>query len=187
MKLTKNEKQYIYETVMSVLEPTVRRLMEDVTILGVKMKSAIQPTMDELTDLDDAVPYNDKKLTDDIQNLYKKMFTSKYGFFLKQNNMDDRIQWSYKLDTACTNGYDGHLIMNPNFAQTVYNQCGENGIFFIILHETMHNYYNNVKHTQKIVNPSDNIIIDRQINSEIIRRWPELKDIPRQLGLLLPN
>ena len=51
---------------MSVLEPTVRRHMEDVTILGVKMKSAIQPTMDELTDLDDAVPYNDKKLTDDI-------------------------------------------------------------------------------------------------------------------------
>lgn len=41
MKLTKREKQYIYETVMSVLEPTVRRLMEDVTILGVKMKSAI--------------------------------------------------------------------------------------------------------------------------------------------------
>src|SRR5574344_1041937 len=187
MKLTKDEKQYIYETVMSVLEPTVRRLMEDVTILGVKMKSAIQPTMDELTDLDDAVPYNDKKLTDDIQNLYKKMFTSKYGFFLKQNNMDDTIQWSYKLDTACTDGYDGKLIMNPDFAQTVYNQCGENGIFFIILHETMHNYYNNVKHTQKIVNPSDNIIIDRQINSEIIRRWPELKDIPRQLGLLLPN
>ena len=73
MKLTKDEKQYIYETVMSVLEPTVRRLMEEVTILGVKMKSAVQPTMDELTDLDDAVPYNDKKLTDDIQNLYKKM------------------------------------------------------------------------------------------------------------------
>lgn len=180
------ERRVLYNRIMKELSKIVKKsLNEDVNILGVNVKSPIQQKMSDITDLDKNVPFKDKKMTDDIQAIYKKMFSTKYSYFLKENNMNQNIEWSYQIDTACTDGYDGRLIMNPEFITYIFERIGELGVQFIILHETMHNYYNNVRHAQQINSVAANISVDRLINNEIIRRWPEFKDVPTQIGALL--
>ena len=186
--MNNRQKRQLYETIMKSVAKTVKKSLNEFNIFGVEVPSLQQGKISDIDDADKPVKWNDRQITKDVQAIYDKMKTNiKFKDFMKNNNACEQIEWSYKIDTACTDGHTGRIIINPEYIATVLENAGEPGIQFIILHELMHNYYNNVKHTQKIVNPSDNIIIDRQINSEIIRRWPELKDIPRQLGLLLPN
>lgn len=162
-----------------------KRLNEDVTIMGVKMKSPIQQKMSDITDTDKDLPFKYKQPCAEIQKIYDRMWTSKYGFFLGTCNIEKTIEWSFIVSTAATDGYKGRLIMNPDFILQIYDSFGDTAVQFIILHECMHVYYNNFRHAQEITTPVANINVDRQINNEIIRRWPEFKDVPKQIGALL--
>ena len=140
-----------------------------------ELEEAVRTKDETITSLNILQEDSIKKLSDYETEIQK----------LKENNMNQNIEWSYQIDTACTDGYDGRLIINPEFITYIFERIGELGVQFIILHETMHNYYNNVRHAQQINSVAANISVDRLINNEIIRRWPEFKDVPAQIGALL--
>ena len=181
----RSTKRSVYEDIMKDFRKIVRRHLNEINIMGVEVDSAIQGKMSDLDDIDKDVPFKDRKITETVQGIYKKMFLGKYAYFMKQNKMQDTIEWSYKMNSACTDGFEGRLVMNPEFATFIYENTGDLGIQFIILHETMHNYYNNVRHAQKVDSVAANISVDRRINGEIISRWPEFKEIPEKIGALL--
>jgi hypothetical protein len=117
----------------------------------------------------------------------------KFKAFIDEN-MATKINWTYQIDTAATDGNNGMLMFNPEFAEKIYNtgagslqkgNLGEMCIQFIILHEAMHNYYHNTRHEKEINSVYDNIQSDKRINAEIIRRWPMFKEIPQLIGALL--
>ena len=53
----------------------------------------------------------------------------KFKDFLKTNNAAEQIEWSYKINTACTYGHTGRIIMNPEFMTDIYERTGELGVF----------------------------------------------------------
>lgn len=154
--------------------------------MGYQVNSLQQQKMSDIKDLDKALPFKEQQFAKQIQQIFTKMHTDpRFAQFLKQNPMNQNIQWSHMIDTACTDGHNGQLIMNPEYIQTIFNNTGELGVQFIILHETMHNYYNNTKHAREIVTVTDNILIDKQINHEIITKWPIFKPIAEKLNIIL--
>ena len=188
----------LYETIMDAISREIRNAVNEYSILGVEVDSPIQQKISDINDYlpDNNIPfqYRDitKKVNDVFQNMYKK---PEYLYFLKKWMPNANIKWSpKKVKTACTDGYDGMLIMNPDFMQQVYdatkdktpNQLNTNlGVEFIVIHEAMHNYYNKERHAQEIKTPYDNIIIDKRINHEIEMKFPKLKGIAEIIGALL--
>ena len=181
-----NKKQ-LYEKIMKSVAKTVKKaLEEDYVINGHHIDSLQQQTMDQLDDVNKPVQFKDQQIVKTVQDIYQKLFTNfKFMSFMKQNKMEPNIEWSYKTKTACTDGFKGRLVINPEFITKIYNICGEQGVQFIILHETMHNYYNNVRHAQEVNSVQANVMVDERINREIVQKWPEFKDIPRQIGAII--
>ena len=52
----------------------------------------------------------------------------KFKDFLKTNNAADQIEWSYKINTACTDGHTGRIIMNPEFMSDYFYDNSTVGI-----------------------------------------------------------
>ena len=188
-------KRKLYNSIMESISKEVKRALNEYNILGVEVDSMQQGKMSDITDIYTTIPYNQQKITKLVEDIFKTMFTiPEYITFLKKWMPDTTIEWSpKKVNTACTDGHTGRLVMNPDFMQRVVDSTAEKsidekhnlGVQFIILHEAMHNYYNIERHAQEIKTPYDNIIIDKRINNEIIQKWPKLKGIPEIIGALL--
>lgn len=184
--MNNRQKRQLYETIMKSVAKTVKKSLNEFNIFGVEVPSLQQGKISDIDDTDKPVKWNDRQITKDVQAIYDKMKTNiKFKDFMKNNNACEQIEWSYKIDTACTDGYTGRIIINPEYIVTVLENAGEPGIQFIILHELMHNYYNNVKHAAEIKTPGDNILSDRKINKDIIFRWNEFKDVIQKIGALI--
>ena len=184
--MTEKQKKQLYESIMKSVAKTVKKTLNEFNVFGVEVTSLQQGKMSDIDDTDKPVKWDDKNVTKDIQAIYDKMKTNmKFKDFLKTNNAADQIEWSYKINTACTDGHTGRIIMNPEFMTDIYERTGELGVQFIVLHELMHNYYTNVKHAAPIKAPGDNVLSDKKINKDIAFRWNEFKDIIPQIGAIL--
>lgn len=165
---------------------SVNNALNEFNIFGVEVNSMQQGKMSDIDDTDKPVKWNDKNIVKTVQDIYSKMKTNyKFKDFLNTNNACEEIEWSYKIDTACTDGHTGRIIMNPEYMTTIYDKAGELGVQFIVLHELMHNYYINVKHDSPVKTPGDNILSDRKINKDISFRWNEFKEVIPMIGALI--
>lgn len=187
-------KEELYKDIIEKVSKVVKKAINEYNIGGVEVKSMNLTKIADITDFDKPVKFEHKKIQQTVEGILQKMHNDfKFKQFLG-DNMSTHIDWTYQIDTAATDGERGMLMMNPEFAQKIYdtgastlskNNLSELCVEFVILHEAMHNYYHNTRHEKTISSVYDNIQSDKRINAEIIRRWPEFKEIPQLIGALL--
>ena len=128
--MTEKQKKQLYESIMKSVAKTVKKALDEFNVFGVEVPSLQQGKMSDIDDTDKLVKWDDKNITKDIQAIYDKMKTNiKFKDFLKTNNAAEQIEWSYKINTACTDGHTGRIIMNPEFMTDIYERTGELGVF----------------------------------------------------------
>jgi hypothetical protein len=75
----------------------------------------------DITDFDKPVKFEHQKIQKTTEDILAKMHKDfKFKSFLN-DNMSEQINWTYQIDTAATDGNTGMLMMNPEFAQKIYN------------------------------------------------------------------
>ena len=188
------QKNALYESIMKKVAVIVKKAINEYNIGGVEVNKLSLTKINDITDFDKPVKFEHQKIQKIVEGILAKMHNDfKFKAFINEN-MATKINWTYQIDTAATDGNNGMLMFNPEFAEKIYNtgagslqkgNLGEMCIQFIILHEAMHNYYHNTRHEKEINSVYDNIQSDKRINAEIIRRWPMFKEIPQLIGALL--
>lgn len=188
------QKNALYESIMKKVAVVVKKAINEYNIGGVEVNKLSLTKINDITDFDKPVKFEHQKIQKTVEGILAKMHNDfKFKAFINEN-MATKINWTYQIDTAATDGNNGMLMFNPEFAEKIYNtgagslqkgNLGEMCIQFIILHEAMHNYYHNIRHEKDINSVYDNIQSDKRINAEIIRRWPMFKEIPQLIGALL--
>lgn len=188
------QKNALYESIMKKVAVVVKNAINEYNIGGVEVNKLSLTKINDITDFDKPVKFEHQKIQKTVEDILTKMHNDfKFKAFINEN-MATKINWTYQIDTAATDGNNGMLMFNPEFAEKIYNtgagslqkgNLGEMCIQFIILHEAMHNYYHNTRHEKEINSVYDNIQSDKRINAEIIRRWPMFKEIPQLIGALL--
>ena len=188
------QKNALYESIMKKVAVVVKKAINEYNIGGVEVNKLSLTKINDITDFDKPVKFEHQKIQKIVEDILAKMHNDfKCKAFINEN-MATKINWTYQIDTAATDGNNGMLMFNPEFAEKIYNtgagslqkgNLGEMCIQFIILHEAMHNYYHNTRHEKEINSVYDNIQSDKRINAEIIRRWPMFKEIPQLIGALL--
>lgn len=188
------QKNALYESIMKKVAVVVKKAINEYNIGGVEVNKLSLTKINDITDFDKPVKFEHQKIQKIVEDILVKMHNDfKFKAFINEN-MATKINWTYQIDTAATDGNNGMLMFNPEFAEKIYNtgagslqkgNLGEMCIQFIILHEAMHNYYHNTRHEKEINSVYDNIQSDKRINAEIIRRWPMFKEIPQLIGALL--
>lgn len=188
------QKNALYESIMKKVAVVVKKAINEYNIGGVEVNKLSLTKINDITDFDKPVKFEHQKIKKTVEDILAKMHNDfKFKAFINEN-MATKINWTYQIDTAATDGNNGMLMFNPEFAEKIYNtgagslqkgNLGEMCIQFIILHEAMHNYYHNTRHEKDINSVYDNIQSDKRINAEIIRRWPMFKEIPQLIGALL--
>ena len=127
--MTEKQKKQLYESIMKSVAKTVKKTLNEFNVFGVEVTSLQQGKMSDIDDTDKPVKWDDKNVTKDIQAIYDKMKTNmKFKDFLKTNNAADQIEWSYKINTACTDGHTGRIIMNPEFMSDYFYDNSTVGI-----------------------------------------------------------
>ena len=193
-RMNTKQKKTLYESIMAEVAVIVKKAINEYNIGGVEVKSMKLTKIGDITDFDKPVKFEHKKIQKIVEDILAKMHKDfRFKTFINEN-MADKIDWTYQIDTAATDGNRGMLMFNPEFAEKIYNtgggslqkkDLGELCIQFVILHEAMHNYYHNTRHEKQINSVYDNIQSDKRINAEIIRKWPIFKEIPQLIGALL--
>lgn len=104
--MNNRQKRQLYETIMKSVAKTVKKSLNEFNIFGVEVPSLQQWKISDIDDTDKPVKWNDRQITKDVQAIYDKMKTNiKFKDFMKNNNACEQIEWSYKIDTACTDGH----------------------------------------------------------------------------------
>ena len=153
---------------MKKVAVVVKKAINEYNIGGVEVNKLSLTKINDITDFDKPVKFEHQKIQKTVEDILAKMHNDfKFKAFINEN-MATKINWTYQIDTAATDGNNGMLMFNPEFAD-----------------EAMHNYYHNTRHEKEINSVYDNIQSDKRINAEIIRRWPMFKEIPQLIGALL--
>ena len=127
--MTEKQKKQLYESIMKSVAKTVKKTLNEFNVFGVEVTSLQQGKISDIDDTDKPVKWDDKNVTKGIQAIYDKMKTNmKFKDFLKTNNAADQIEWSYKINTACTDGHTGRIIMNPEFMSDYFYDNSTVGI-----------------------------------------------------------
>ena len=130
------QKNALYESIMKKVAVVVKKAINEYNIGGVEVNKLSLTKINDITDFDKPVKFEHQKIQKTVEDILTKMHNDfKFKAFINEN-MATKINWTYQIDTAATDGNNGMLMFNPeqvpdHYRKEILERCVYNSLSFM--------------------------------------------------------